>query len=63
MERNGPIHPQQPYGVSIHRSIAKGDLAEMKALARQAEQYLRENGNVSAALEALKIEIAKLEAK
>jgi hypothetical protein len=63
MENTGPIHPLPPYGVSIHRSIAKGDLAEMKALAKQAEQYLRENGDVSAALETLRSEIAKLETK
>ena len=51
------------YAGPIHRVIAKGDLSEMKAMAKEAEQYLHDHGDVSAALEALKIEIAKLEAK
>ena len=51
------------YGVTIHHCIAKGDLNEMKALVAKAEQYLRDHGDVAAALEALKIEIAKLEHK
>ena len=33
----------------------------MKAVAREAEEHLRQAGNVSAALESLKIEISKLE--
>jgi hypothetical protein len=60
-EFKGPMMP--PYGTAIHRSIAKGNLGEMKAMAKQAEQYLRESGDISAALELLKAEIAKLEAK
>lgn len=51
------------YGPPIHLAITKGDLAEMKALAKEAEQYLHQYGDISAALEALKVEIAKLEAK
>jgi hypothetical protein len=51
---------QPLYGVTIHHCIAKGDLAEMKALVLQAEEHLRNHGNVAAALEALKIEIARL---
>ena len=51
------------YGVVIHRCAAGGNLAEMKKVAAQAEEYLKSHGDVSAALEALKIEIAKLEAK
>jgi hypothetical protein len=35
----------------------------MKALAKEAEAHLHEHGDVSAALEGLKIEIAKLEKK
>jgi hypothetical protein len=58
--------PKQPivplYGVTIHHCIAGGDLAKMKELAAQAEQYLADNGDVGAALEVLKIEIAKAEA-
>lgn len=50
-----------PYGPPIHEAIAKGDLARMKQLAVEAEQHLQEAGDVSAALEYLKIEIAKLE--
>ena len=50
------------YGVGIHRAAASGDLAEMKKTAAEAEAYLKSHGDVSAALEALKIEIAKLEA-
>lgn len=51
------------YGVSIHEAAASGDLERMKAVARQAEEYLREAGNVPAALELLKLEIAKLQRK
>jgi hypothetical protein len=59
-EYKGPV---MLYAVPIHRCIAKGDLGEMRAMAKQAEQYLHDSGNVSAALELLKAEIAKLEKK
>jgi len=49
------------YGVTIHNAAAGGNLAEMKKVAAEAEANLKSYGNVSAALEALKIEIAKLE--
>jgi len=52
-----------PYGPAIHQAIAKGDLAEMKRLAVTAEQHLQQSGDVSSALEFLKIEIARLERK
>ena len=56
--------PKVPlYAVTIHRCCAGGNLAEMKKCQAEAEQYLAQHGNISAALEALKIEIAKLEAK
>ena len=55
--------PVAPYGVAIQEAIASGDLARMQAVAKQAEEYLRETGNLPAALEALKIEIAKLQKK
>lgn len=55
--------PVPPYGTAIHQAIASGDLAKMKAMASEAEHHLKEFGNVSAALEHLKIEIAKLEKK
>jgi hypothetical protein len=50
------------YAVTLHRCCAKGDLAEMKALVAEAEQ-LQEHGDLSAAVETLKSEIAKLEKK
>jgi hypothetical protein len=52
-----------PYGVVIQEAIASGDLAKMKEAARQAEEYLQEWGNIPATLEALKLEISKLEKK
>jgi hypothetical protein len=55
--------PVPPYGVAIQQAVASGDLAKMKAVAKEAEEHLKEAGNVSAALEALKIEISKLEKK
>ena len=52
-----------PYGPPIQEAIAKGDLARMKQLATEAEAHLQEVGDVPAALEYLRIEIAKLEHK
>jgi hypothetical protein len=52
-----------PYGPPIQEAIAKGDLAQMKQLAAETERYLQEVGDVPAALQALKIEIAKAEHK
>lgn len=52
--------PVPPYGNAIQQAIAKGDLAEMKKVASAAEKHLKEHGNVAAALELLKIEIAKV---
>jgi hypothetical protein len=51
------------YGPAIQEAAASGDLARMKAVAKQAEEHLREWGDVSASLAALKLEIAKLEKK
>jgi signal transduction protein with GAF and PtsI domain len=51
------------YGVTICEAVASGDLAKMKEVARQAEDHVREWGNVPAALESLKMEISKLEKK
>ena len=56
-------HSVEPYGPPIHQAIAKGDLAEMKKLAANAERWLAEHGDVRYALEALKVEIARAEAK
>lgn len=51
------------YGVTIQQAIARGDLAHMKEVAKQAEHYLQQTGNLAAALQALKTEIAKAEKK
>jgi hypothetical protein len=53
--------PEPPYGTAIQQAIARGDLAEMKRVAREAEQFLAAHGDLRASLEALKIEIYKLE--
>jgi Domain of unknown function (DUF1843) len=55
--------PVPPYGPPIQQAIAKGDLAAMKQLAAETEKHLQETGDVRAALEHLKIEIAKYEHK
>jgi Domain of unknown function (DUF1843) len=60
MAQTGPL---PPYGEAIQQAVASGDLAKMKAVAKAAEEHIARWGNVPAALEALKLEIAKLEAK
>jgi len=55
--------PVPPYGPPIQEAIAKGDLAKMKQLASDAEAYLQQAGDVRAALEYLKLEIARHEHK
>jgi Domain of unknown function (DUF1843) len=57
------VTDRKPYGVAIQQAVASGNLTEMKAAAAAAETYLSQHGNITAALEALKIEIAKLEAR
>jgi len=52
-----------PYGVTIRDAVASGDLDRMKTAAAEAEEHLRGFGNVAAALEVLKLEIAKLEGR
>jgi Domain of unknown function (DUF1843) len=51
------------YGVVIHEAICSGDIHRMKQVAQEAETYLKQAGNVPAALQALKVEIAKAEHK
>jgi hypothetical protein len=51
------------YAVTIHHCIGEGDLQKMRQCCSDAEQYLADHGDVSAALQELKAEIAKLEAK
>jgi uncharacterized protein DUF1843 len=53
--------PLPPYGPAIQDAVASGDLARMKAVARDAEKFVGEHGDVPAALEALKLEIARME--
>jgi hypothetical protein len=52
-----------PYGPPIQQAIAKGDLAQMRQVAADAERHLQQVGDVRTALEYLKIEIAKLSHK
>jgi Domain of unknown function (DUF1843) len=61
-DHKSPPHVRPLYAPPIHHCIARGDLAEMKKLLVEAEEHLKEHGDVRAALEALKIEIAKAEA-
>ncbi|HEV7503413.1 MAG TPA: DUF1843 domain-containing protein [Thermoanaerobaculia bacterium] len=58
-----PPHIIPLYGVTIHEAVLSGDLAKMKEVASQAEAHVQEWGNVPAALEALKLEIAKAQKK
>jgi hypothetical protein len=53
----------RPYGVAIQQAPASGNLAQMRTAAAAADACLQESGNISAALQILKAEIAKLEAK
>jgi hypothetical protein len=53
--------PLPPYGTAIQQAIAKGDLNNMKQVAKEAEEYLRQAGDLPAALTILKAEIAKAE--
>ena len=52
-----------PYGVAIREAVVSGDLDRMKAAKKDAEDYLKQYGNVPAALESLRLEIAKLEGR
>jgi hypothetical protein len=47
-----------PYGEAIQQAVASGDLAKMKAVAQDADEFL---ADATAALQQLKDEIAKLE--
>ena len=51
------------YGCAMRHAAAKGDLAQMKAVAAEAEQFLAQHGDVRTALEVLKAEIVKLETR
>ena len=54
---------QPLYGGAMHQASASGDLERMRQAASEAEAFLREHGDVSAALEALRLEIARLESR
>lgn len=54
-------YPITPYGVAIHQAMSEGDLAKMKALLTQAEAILQQQGDLAAAVDVLKLEIAKLD--
>jgi hypothetical protein len=54
-------HPVPPYGPPIHEAIATGDLARLREMAQHAQQWIAEHGDLSAALEILKAEIARRE--
>lgn len=49
------------YAVTMQTAAASGDLHKMKEVCQQAEAHLQSVGDVSAALQVLKVEIAKLE--
>lgn len=58
MARTGPV---PPYGEAIQQAVASGDVAKMKSVAKEAEAFISQWGNIPAALEALRLEIAKAE--
>ena len=49
------------YATAVHEAAVSGDLEKMKAMVQQAEEWLKESGDDSAALESLKLEIAKFQ--
>ena len=58
MAQTGPL---PPYGEAIQQAVASGDVARMKTVAKEAEAFIAQWGNIPAALEALRLEIAKAE--
>jgi len=63
MSQGHDTGPRPLYAVTIHDAICSGDLAKMKQIAAEAEEYLAKAGHLPAALQALKVEIAKAEHK
>jgi hypothetical protein len=55
------MHPIPPYGVSIHEAIQSGDVARMRQVARDSEEWLKQADEVRAALAKLHDEIARAE--
>ena len=62
MSEYGQTHPIPVplYAVTIHKVVAGGDIAAMEQALSEAEQQLKQYGDLSAAIEILKAEIAKL---
>lgn len=60
MAQTGPL---PPYGEAIQQAVASGDVARMRQVAKDAEAFIAQWGNIPAALEALRLEIAKAEYK
>lgn len=46
-------HPVPPYGVAIQDAIASGDVGKMQAVAADAENYLKEFGEIGDGLKKL----------
>ena len=51
----------QLYATTLHKAVERGDLDEMRRLVIQAEEELKETGNIPEALERLKAEVDRLE--
>jgi hypothetical protein len=51
------------YGGAITDAIAGGDLAKLQGLKAEAEDHLKQYGDVPTLLALLKVEIAKLEGR
>lgn len=51
------------YATAIQEAVAKGDIAQMKEVLKEAHKHVEEYGNVPMAIEILKHEIAKEEAR
>jgi len=51
--------PTVMYAPAIQEAMASGDKDKMRAVAREAESYLAQHGDLSAAIEVLKAELAK----
>ena len=63
MEQKRDTSNRLLYAPTIHEAIVSGDLERMKQVAKEAEQYLQQAGHLPAALQALKLEIARAERK
>lgn len=57
------ISNEPEYGPPIQQAIARGDLAEMKAMLERAEATLKLQGDLATAVAQLRVEIARLERK